>query len=75
MFFQERPVNRVASMMNPPVMIICRKFMTIYKQLDNIYLEVETEGGGARWKKNGHLDNWVKESVELINFIIKVTQI
>ena len=49
--------------------------MTIYKQLDNIYLEVETEGGGARWKKNGHLDNWVKESAELINFIIKVTQI
>ena len=49
--------------------------MIIYVQLDIIYLEVETERGSAGWKKNGNLDDWVKESAELINILIKVTQI
>ena len=56
-------------------MIICRNMMIIYVQLDIIYLEVETERGSARWKENGNLDDWVKESAELINILIKVTQI
>ena len=47
----------------------------IFKKLDIIYLEVETERGSARWKKNGNLDNWVKESAKFINILIKVTQI
>ena len=62
-------------MMNPPVMIICGDMMIIYVQLDIIYLEVETERGSAGWKENGNLDDWVKESAELINILIKVTQI
>ena len=43
--------------------------------LDIIYLEVETERGSAGWKENGNLDDWVKESAELINILIKVPQI
>ena len=61
--------------MNPPVMIICRDMMIIYVQLDIIYLEVETERGSAGWKKNGNLDNWVKESAKFINILVKVPQI
>ena len=49
--------------------------MMIYVQLDIIYLEVKTEWGSSGWKENGNLDDWVKESSELINILIKVTQI
>ena len=56
-------------------MIIYRDMMIIYVQLDFIYLEVETERGSAGWKENRNLDDWVEESSELINILIKVTQI
>ena len=36
---------------------------------------METERGSAGWKENGNLDDGVKESAELINILIKVTQI